>query len=143
VPDISKEEILGNIQRLNATRREKVQKLYDAKQKLYDRDHQLPAWKELETLNDKATLAAARLNEQRDADDTWKDRKSKVKECEEDLNAVDDSLSNMLLLYTIRTEKKAVHANPDEPEQIDREIKIIAKLGKKVPANLSLFDAPE
>jgi hypothetical protein len=141
--DLSKEEILGNIQRLNAQRKEKRSKLSSAREQLKDRDEQLSAFEELKTAVANVKIIGAKLNDQRDADETWQNYMNGMKDAQADLDAIEDSLSEMLLLYMMKTKRKAVHADPDEPTEVDREIKTVARLGKKVPANVSLFDEPE
>ena len=137
---LSKEEIIGNIQRLYSERKKKARLLATAVEMRQERDEALPAFDDLQKANEDAKLAASKLNEQRDADSTWQERNHHVTEARADLSTTDDALSEMLVLWQTKTKQKHVHADPNESASVDHEIKTTAKIGKKASANVSMFD---
>ncbi len=139
---MSKEEILGHIQRLRSDRKKKARLLAAAIEARKERDENLPAFDEMQKASEQAQLAADKLNNQRDADSTWQDLNASVKDASDDLKIVDSSLSEMLVQWQLQTGNRQVHADPNESRAVDHEIKTVAKIGKKVPANVSLFDKP-
>lgn len=138
--DQSKEEILGSIQRLNTKAKQKSADLKSQREKLKDIDDELPAKKILIDLQAKANAEMERLKEQRGKSEEWRSQNAIVLESKADLEMTLESLSNNLVLYMVKTSKKAVHAYASDPAAIDREIVVTAKIGTKVPANLSLFE---
>lgn len=138
--DLTKEELLGSIQRLHKQRKQMAAEVSAAREELANRNDDLPAWGELQTASQAVKLAASKLNDQRDNDEEWQRRYQIVRDLGADLDAVEESLSEMLTLYMIKTKKKHVHAEPSDESSTDREIKVVAKLGRKVPNNTSLFD---
>lgn len=141
--DQSKEEILGNIQRLEKRRRQQAADLKGQREDLAEIEADLPAKKELQDLAAKTAAAGARLKEQRNNSEEWMKQKQAVQEGAVDLDITADTLSDNLIRYMVMTKQKSVHVFPSEEASINREIVTSARVGQKVPANLSLFDEEE
>jgi chromosome segregation ATPase len=139
--DRSKEEILGSIQNLNTRRKQQSADLKSQQDSLKEIDDELPAKKELIECIEKAAGIRERLKEQRKNSEAWRNQREIVAEAQTDLDTTDEALSDTLIQYMIVTKSKSVHAVPEDPEAVDREIVTTARVGAKVSANLSLFDA--
>lgn len=138
--DQSKEELLGAIQRLNTRAKQQSADLKGQRESLKEIDDELPAKKILNDLQAKATAEMERLKDQRGQSEEWRIQNAATLEAKASLEITLESLSENLVLYMVKTKSKAVHAYASEPASVDREITVVAKIGAKVPANLSLFD---
>jgi cell fate (sporulation/competence/biofilm development) regulator YlbF (YheA/YmcA/DUF963 family) len=138
--DRSKAELLGTIQSLNQRAKQQSADLKGQREALKDIDDDLPAKKELVDLSKQGEAAKERLKTQREKSEDYRDQNKVVLEAKADLETTLDSLSETLLHYVLKTKQKSVHADPNDPAEVDREIVTVAKLGMKVPANLSLFE---
>lgn len=141
--DLSKEEIIGNIQRLNAQRIQAAAMLKDASRELGIVLREQPAHQQLEDARKEVARLKQLLSDQAIKDERYEQANGIFQDRRDTFNTIESSLSEMLLLYTAKTGKKSVHADPDEPNSVDRMINFSASVGKKVPANLSLFDGVE
>lgn len=137
--DMSKEEILGSIQQLSARRKQAAAEVTDADSARQSRKENLPSYESLSQAMSDRSAAVERLKSEAASDEEYTRLNRQLEEAKEKLAEVESSLSNMLVLYTVKTNSKTVHAEADEDASFDREIKIEARLGKKVPAQTSLF----
>lgn len=141
--DQTKEELLGQIQRLNAQVKQKRSAHKGQFEVLKEIDDKLPAKQEVVEIKEKMDAANERLKQQREGSTEWRNQSDNVKESKADLDTILEALSDVLVRYLVLTKHKAVHAVPDDPASVDREIVTVATVGKKVAANLSLFDDEE
>lgn len=136
-------ELIAHIARLDGKRKELRRKAATALEMLQERSSELPASAEVEEAKKTVAMAVAKLNRQKDEDSDFKNLETKLKEVSGELSDIEGSLSDALVTYMVQTQSKTVHIDPMEPESTDREIKTFARIGKKVPAQLDMFDQKE
>lgn len=137
---MEKQELVAHIANIEQKRKAASAKVRTALEMVQERVQELPAYADLEKAKEQIRLIAARLNEQKDQDENFLSLDRNLQEASSGLHDLEESLSDALVAYAIATKSKSVHADPDEPESVDREIKFKARLGKKVPAQLDLFE---
>lgn len=133
-------ELLGTIQRLLTSIKEKKAVYKGQHEMLKEVDDALPAKQAIIDLAEQRAELGQQLSDQRNQSEDWRVKKANVEDAKADLDTFQGALSEALVLYMVETKSKAVHAYADEPAEVDREIITTAKVGGEVAANLSLFD---